>query len=707
MRAISRVPHAKVVGIVDADLSRAQALCERWKTGRPLSAADDLFQEGVDVVHVLTPPSSHATLTVAALEHGCHAYVEKPLAISAEDCDRIAAAAKDSGKSVCVGHSFLRDPTLARALKLVESGAIGQPLAVQYTRFTKYPKYAGGRPPEMYREGGYPFRDMGVHGLYIIESILGQVVDASPTVTSTGSDASLHCDEWTVALNCERGQATVHLSWNIRPQQHVITIEGTQGVLRADLYSMYVSQRRSRRIPEHAVRIVNSLSDAAQMASGTLIGVAGFALGRVRQYHGLQNLVEEFYQTLREGRTAPVVPEQARSVVFWTESLAREGDRQKRDYLAASCPQPTAKTLVTGATGLIGRRLVDRLLETQRPIRLLVRRMPKERELADNPLVEILLGDLGDPDVVDRAVAGTTTIYHLGAALRGTTEEFDRGTIVGTRNIVESALRHNVEKLVYVSSLSVLHALAGDDKSIITEEWPLEPSAKLRGDYSRTKLEAERIVCDAVREKNLRAILLRPAEVLDDGGPRLTAGLALRLGKRLCVLGDGQACVPLVYVGDVVDALLLAESSPVHDGSIFHLVDPAEKTQNELLDCYLRASHQNPKIMHLPRWIVGMMGRAGDVLTALTRRRMPVTSYRLNSALARRRFNCDRAAKVLHWTPRVGVERVLQNRLAPADLGRDERNACQSNGAGPVPDAAYDAGMKATAGSQPSQVSSR
>jgi 2-alkyl-3-oxoalkanoate reductase len=659
MRALSRVPTAQVVGIVDADQGRAKALCDKWGIARPFTNTRDLYEMGIGVVHVLTPPSSHATLTLDALNRGCHVYVEKPLATSAEDCDRIIAAAEVNRRTVCVGHSFLRDPILMRARRVIESGQIGEPLSVHYIRSTFYPKYRGGPLPEMYRSGGYPFRDMGVHGLYIIESILGPIIDARSTVLSTGRDPALHCDEWNVLLKCRHGQGAIHLSWNSRPQQHSVTVYGTLGVLRADMYAMSVSTRRARRIPEHVTRVVNSITEATQMAMGTISGLAGFALGRVRQYHGLQHLVEEFYETLRQEYPTPVTPEQARSVVAWTESIAAIGDHAKTEYLAAACPVPRATTLVTGGTGLIGRRLAKRLLQEGRKIRLLTRRIPSDPHLSNNTNVELILGDLGDDDAVERAVAGTTTVFHLGATMQGTIEEFERGTVVGTRNVVNAAVRHDVSRFINVSSLSVLHSLAGNRDSIITETWPLEPRPEWRGNYTRTKLEAEQIVREASLRRGLKAIILRPAEVIDDGPPRMTAGIALRIGQRLAVLGDGRSAVPLVYVDDLVDALLLAEKSAIADGLVVHLVDPVEFTQNQLIDRYQASVAEKLQVIHIPRWIVKCAGIAGDILSKLLGRRLPITSYRLQSASAARRFNCDLAARLLAWRPRIGVRAVL------------------------------------------------
>src|SRR5262249_17820356 len=150
---------------------------------------------------------------------------------------------------------------------------------------------------------------------------------------------------------------------------------------------------------------------------------------------------------------------QARFVVAWTESIAACGDRAKAEAQAVECPRPRATTLVTGGTGLIGRALVDRLLQDGRRVRLLVRRVPADAAFVENPDIELIVGDLGDGDAVDRAVSGASSIFHLGAAMGGGAEEFDRGTVLGTRNVVRAALCHGAGKVIHISSLSVLHAL--------------------------------------------------------------------------------------------------------------------------------------------------------------------------------------------------------------------------------------------------------
>lgn len=317
-----------------------------------------------------------------------------------------------------------------------------------------------------------------------------------------------------------------------------------------------------------------------------------------------------------------------------------------------------AAALVTGAGGFIGRQLVTRLVREGHRVRALVRREPPP-DFASEAGIDVLRGDLGDAAAVDRAVAGTRVVYHLGASMRGSQADFDRGTIAGTKHVVESVLSHKVPRLVYMSSLSVVHSAAVRAGQAITETWPLEPRPDERGHYTRTKLAAEAYVTSAARLRGLPVVIVRPAEVVGRGAAFLTAGVAQRIGRTLVVFGDGQLTVPLVAVDDVLDALMAAAEAGPFDGTIVQLVDPAAISQNEMVARYQAATGGTWRVVHVPRPIVWLMGAAAEVLFGLVGRTAPLSRYRAASALAPRLFDSSRAKDLWGWQPRVGVPAAL------------------------------------------------
>lgn len=666
VEALKRLPNVDLAGIADLDRPRAEAAAARYGIPAACGSLAELAALGVDVVHVLTPPETHAEMALEALRLGCHVLVEKPLATNVEDCDRLQRAAAEAGRTVCAVHSYLRDPIIARALSAVKEGVVGDVVTLDYFRSSAYPPYRGGPMPPQYGSGGYPFRDLGVHALYVTEAFLGPIQDVSAQYATRGGDPHLLFDEWRALVRCAGGTGQVQLSWNVRPLQHLLRVQGTRGVLEADIFSMYVTARRKTRMPGIADRVLGALRESVDIGVQVPWNVLGFVRGKVLRYHGLQALVAEFYDALAAGRETPFPPRAARAVIQWTEDAARPADEAKRRYLAGFPEQVKAPVVVTGANGFIGRRLVARLLAGGERVRLLVRR-PPPAPLRDDPRVDIVLGDLGDPAAVERAVQGTRVVYHLGAAMQGGPAEFHAGTVVGTRNVVESALRHGVQKVVYVSSLSVLHMARIRPGDRVTEDAPLEPRADRRGLYTQTKLEAERMVVEASRDRGLPAVIVRPGQVFGPGGPLLTPAVARRVGSRLVILGNGRVLLPLVYVEDVIDALLAAAASDVRDGAIFTIAD-AGLTQNEVARQWIAATGKG-RVVHAPLALVYPLALGVDLLFRAMRRSAPLSVYRVRSALAHLACDCKAAKTRLGWTPRVGVAEGVRLSLEAVRAG--------------------------------------
>ena len=662
-RAIQRVPNARIVGIADVVNSRAASLAARFSVAKVFPTMEAMINEGVDVIHILTPPDTHAQLAIAALKSNCHVLVEKPLAVNAEEVDRISAAAAAAQKSVCVNHSMLYDRFVSKALSLVRSGAIGVPLTFDYFRSSEYPPYHGGPLPIHYQDGGYPFLDQGIHALYLAESFLGAIRDMKAFYGTHGGDTNLLFDEWRVAARCQHGTANIQISWNVRPLQNWFVVQGTKGVVRANLFAMWVTHTAQLPLPKAPARALQAIGEGLSICMQVPANIARFAAKKIVQYDGLHSLVAAFYRALQAGSEMPVPVEQARSTVYWTNRVSEEGDAAKIKFQAQFQTGGSAKVLVTGATGLIGRNLVRRLLQEGNRVRILVRRQPPA-ELTDDRNIEVFLGDLGDPVAVDRAVAGTEIVYHLGAAMNGSAHDHERGTVRGTQNIVDSALRHDVDRLVYISSLSCLHAAVSGRSGVVTEDWPIEPSPTRRGAYTQAKTEAEKIVRDAVRDRNLRALLLRPGRVFGPGMTLLTPEVARRVGNLFVILGDGARELPLVYVDDVVDAVVLAAGTSKFDGRVFHIVDRTAITQNQVVRDYIAKNAKKAKILHLPMPILYSLALGFEVLSKLLKRPVPLSIYRVKSAMARMRFDCSRAENELGWQPLVGIASGLQQTMA-------------------------------------------
>ncbi|HWU90931.1 MAG TPA: Gfo/Idh/MocA family oxidoreductase, partial [Kofleriaceae bacterium] len=341
-------PDVELVGVTDLDAERARENAEKWGTTAHASL-DALIAAGANVIHVLTPPAAHGKIAIAALERGCHVLVEKPITEDPDEARRIGELAKQKGLVVSVNHSLLYDPQVKRALDAVRAGSLGQIVSVDILRGSEYPPYEGGPLPPWYRDAGYPFRDIGVHCLYLIQELLGPIEDVDARWRSLGGDPNLAFDEWRAVVRCARGLGQFQLTWNTRPMQSQLIIHGTKGVLRVDLFAMFHGKRASTPLPKAAERLVNAFADSIQPLIDVPINVWKFVRKEVQAYQGLRDLVADFYRRLAASEPPPVSVEDAGAVVRWVEKVARAADTDHRTQLARFQLSEKVPFLVTGA----------------------------------------------------------------------------------------------------------------------------------------------------------------------------------------------------------------------------------------------------------------------------------------------------------------------------------------------------------------------
>jgi predicted dehydrogenase/nucleoside-diphosphate-sugar epimerase len=643
-------PDVELVGVTDLDMKRASEHAEKWGT-TAYADLDALVAAGANVIHVLTPPSSHAKVALAALERGCHVIVEKPVAEDVADALAIEQLAAKKGLIATVNHSLLYDPQVKRALDLVRSGALGQIVSVDILRGSEYPPYEGGPLPPWYRDAGYPFRDIGVHCLYLVQELLGQIEDVDASWRSIGGDPNLAFDEWRAMVRCQRGLGQFQLSWNVKPMQSQLIIHGTKAVLRVDLFAMFHGKRASTPLPKAAERLVNAFADSIQPLVDVPIGVWKFVRKEIQAYQGLRDLVADFYRRLAANEPPPVSVSDAAQVVRWVEKVARSADDDHTARLAKFQLSEHVPYLVTGASGSLGRAVVKRLRADGHRVRVFVRRIP------EHPIdgLEYCFGNLGDPRAVDRAVKGAEIVIHCGAAMKGGWPEHKGGTVVGTENVIAACKKYGAKQLVHISSMSVVDWAGSSGNGPVTEATALEPRADERGAYTRAKLEAERLVVDAANA-GLPAVILRPGQIFGGGIPLINGAVARNAGGRWLILGDGKLELPLVYIDDVVDAIVHSIHKGLVHGEVIQIIDPEHLTQEQVLGLAGGAK----QIVRVPRPVVFALGKLSEYPLGALGRQSPVAVYRLKSALARLHYESERAHELLGWIPRVGVREGIR-----------------------------------------------
>jgi UDP-glucose 4-epimerase len=295
-------------------------------------------------------------------------------------------------------------------------------------------------------------------------------------------------------------------------------------------------------------------------------------------------------------------------------------------------------TLVTGGAGFIGANLL-RQLDTAHDIRVLDNLVRGSRELlpADRD-IDLIAGDIRDPDAVRRAVQGVDLVIHLAAfgsvveSVTDPVENFDIN-VRGTFEMLRGAADAGVERFVFASTGG---AIMGDQEPPIDERslpWPISP-------YGASKLCGEAYLHAFAGSFDIKPVALRFANVYGPYSAHkkgvitrfIRAALA---GGEFEIFGDGQASRDFLHVDDLCRGIIAAAESDLSD-AVLHLASGNETTINELARLILDLVGSDVEIVHRPK-------RPGEV--------------------ERNFANAGRAREVLGWEPQLSLRDGMMNTI--------------------------------------------
>jgi nucleoside-diphosphate-sugar epimerase len=327
--------------------------------------------------------------------------------------------------------------------------------------------------------------------------------------------------------------------------------------------------------------------------------------------------------------------------------------------------------LVTGATGFIGSHLIEELLSRGETVRALVRKPVRETPWL-LPSVEIVEGDLCDPDAVRSAVRGTDVVYHCAAAGGENVPAsviFD-ANLAAQVNLLEALRQTGKGRLVSLSGLSVLGLRNFDP---LTEDLPCRKSPD---PDIEVKLRAEELTWNYHQHHGVEACILRAGFVY---GPRDRRNLphllsAIRKGT-FVYIGSRRNLVPLVHVSDMARVLALAGRTPAANGRVYHIADGSRTTMRDLVTHLAQLLGCPPPKWTLPyfathatcwscEWLGRMLGRPV---------RGPISRSTLLFLGTSRFVDIRRAREELGYTPEIGCREGMSAAVRCVDEESHER----------------------------------
>lgn len=329
---------------------------------------------------------------------------------------------------------------------------------------------------------------------------------------------------------------------------------------------------------------------------------------------------------------------------------------------------PSDLVLVTGAGGFVGAGVVDMLLSYgYTRLRCLVRPSTQMRRLQavmqrHGAAVEILEGNLTSPALCAEAVQGVSIVYHLAAGVDKSFPGAFLNSVVTTRNLLDALIgQHEFKRFVNVSSFAVYDPEATRRGGLLSEDTPLDPKPVTRGEaYTYGKVKQDELVFRYAKEHGVPVVTLRPGSVFGPGRKGMTGRVGIDTFGFYLHLG-GTNRIPLTYVDNCADAIVLAGLACGAEGLIFNVVDDDLPTSRTLLKGYKDAvGHFRSMSIPYPlsyglsilwenysRWSEGQ-------LPPVFNRSRAMTEWRGH------RYSNQRLKDVLNWKPRVPMSTALQ-----------------------------------------------
>ena len=515
----------------------------------------NLIRDDFDAAIVALPPDVQWKMATELLAIGKHVYLETlgPTA-SPYEWRKMSQTATRSGLTLKVAAPRRHLPSFGWTKALIASGNLGQIKQVTLREgiVTKQDVLAGAAYPTDPEAGG----GLWSVGADSLDQIFGWFGDLELTKYEDDSEGGTESERRLQCRLSSEGHASIEFSRTRRLPNSVLVV-GTGGFVEVHLFNGEILGGSPEAIAFRAGEVSASglkPKFARESLAADLDAFRTALTGKRKS----ENPASDFV------KVAELIDRcyASRKLLAYAWS---DGSRHRSDKCAESLSALEGKrVLVTGATGFVGGRLVERLVrEHGAQVRCIVRDEHRAARLARFP-VQLFHADLCNSAEIARALQGTDFVFHCAHDTQSRTQNTD-----GLRNLINACSAHPVRRLVHVSTFAVY------------EPFPDGPLSEETGDGERSnayvdiKLDLEKIAFDAVRDRGVATTIVQPAIVY---GPFCWAWTNIPAEKLLfgeVILPEaGEGLCNAVYIDDLVNAMLLAAISPGAIGERFIISGP-------------------------------------------------------------------------------------------------------------------------------------
>ncbi|PKQ28289.1 MAG: gfo/Idh/MocA family oxidoreductase [Candidatus Anoxymicrobium japonicum] len=304
-RVFAQMPEVNLVALADVDTETVQQIARTYKANAYTDYHEMLAKEKLDIVSVSVPTRLHAAVALDVIAHGVHIFIEKPLAITLDECQAIIDAARQAGVRLGVGHIERFNPAILELRRRLENNQLGRVFQIRSRRVGPF--------PSRIMDVGVVF-DLATHELDIMEYLIGSPIRNLYAETEQEINAS-HEDLLSGLLKFENGAVGVlDINWLTPTKIRELSILGERGMFHVN----YLTQE-----------LYFYENNYANGWEG-MVALMGVSEGRITKYElrRREPLVEEltdFVSAVTDGRESLVTGEEGMRAVYLADKLVTSG----------------------------------------------------------------------------------------------------------------------------------------------------------------------------------------------------------------------------------------------------------------------------------------------------------------------------------------------------------------------------------------------
>ena len=303
---------------------------------------------------------------------------------------------------------------------------------------------------------------------------------------------------------------------------------------------------------------------------------------------------------------------------------------------------------------MLGSHIAERLIAAGRQVRALVR-PASDTSFLEALGVELVRGNLTDPESCRRALRGVEVVYHAAAKVGdwGVWRQFQVDCIDATRTLARAAAEAGIGRFLHISSTSA-YGHPPDRDGPIDETAPLGQNVWIWDPYTRSKVESEQLLWRAAETTGLALTVLRPSWLYGERDRTTTVRLVTRLRQgKVPIIGKGDNPLSAVYAGTVAEAAIKAAGDPGSVGEAYNITHQGRITHADFLNLFAEACGAPPVVRHVPYRVVFAAACVLETHGRLLRRAQPPLISRYATWLMGRYldYSTAKAESRLGWSP--------------------------------------------------------